>query len=177
FGCSDHRHFERTMALRVLPWCLARVLWRLATGRYGTQSRAYVRHMLLSGPKEAPPLDHAAFPAHYHCNLMREVYGLRLYSRLTLEFLDLLEARGVHSLHGHITEPAESGTWNRFADRFMAMQDAQSDHGRTCVMAEVPTTLFKVVLGDERPMVNRVWGVRVSDYRDWMLFVRETYGL
>ena len=181
FGCSDHSHFIRTMAFRIIPFCLIRVLCRLTVNRYGPRTRAYIRYILLKGLNEAPPIDYSRFPAHYHCNLLPEAYGLQLYSRLTLDFLDLLQAKGVHSLHGHITEPAVSGTWTRFEKRFISKVRAESEQGGgndpTYFTAEVSTSLYSTILEDSRPMVNRVWGVQVSDYREWIRFVRDTYKL
>ena len=169
-GCSDHAHFVRVMATRILPWCLIRVIWALATGRYRKpESRRYVRHMLFKGPREAPKIDYKAFPAHYHCNILRKGYGNGYYTQLTLMFLDVLEAKGIKALHGHITEPSDSGIWQRFVDRFTS---ASAD-----VTDEVPTTLFRDVLGDVRPMVNRVWGISVPNYRAGILWLRETRNL
>lgn len=170
FGCSDQAHYVRTMALRILPSCLLRVLWRWATGQYKrVETRRYVRHMLLKGPKEAPKIDYARYPAHYHCNILRKGYGQGYYTQLTLMFLDLLEAKGVIRLHGHITEPVDSGIWQSFALRYDA---ASAD-----VTDEVPTTLFANVIGDQRPMVNRVWGISVANYRGWIEWLRERYNL
>jgi len=170
FGCSDHRRFTRIMALRILPACLARIAWRLATGRYKRpETRAYIRHMLVRGPREAAAIDYARYPAHYHCNILREGYGRGYYTQLTLMFLDRLEAKGITALHGHITEPAGPGMWQRFADRYVT---DQAD-----VTLEVPTTLFACVLGDQRPMVNRAWGMPVRGYRLWIEWLREKYNL
>jgi hypothetical protein len=170
FGCSDQAHFIRTMTLRILPSCLRRVLWRLARGQYKrAETRRYIRHMLLKGPKEATRIDYARFPAHYHCNILRKGYGQGYYTRLTLMYLDMLETKGITRLHGHITEPIESGIWYNFARRFEA---ASAD-----VTDEVPTTLFAEVIGDDRPMVNRVWGVTVANYRVWIEWLRDRYNL
>ena len=89
---------------------------------------------------------------------------------MTLAFLDRLEAQGITALHGHITEPAEGGMWLKLDTLFPA------EH-RTYHRDEVPTTLFQAVLGDTRPMVNRVWGVSVPNYRLWIEWVRKTYRL
>jgi hypothetical protein len=33
------------------------------------------------------------------------------------------------------------------------------------------------VIGDDRPMVNRVWGVTVANYRVWIEWLRDRYNL
>ena len=174
FGCSDHAHYLRVMGRRILPSCLARALWRRATGQYrNPATRAYLRHMLVHGAREAPPIDTRRYPAHYHCNMLRQGYGQGLYTQLTLAFLDRLEAQGIAALHGQITEPTEGGLWQKLDTLFTA---TRPDH-RSDYRAEVATTLFLAVTGDSRPMVNRVWGVTVPHYRRWMEWVRQTYRL
>ena len=170
FGCFDHAHYLRVMAWRIVPSCIARALWRLVRGRYRQpQTRAYLRHMILRGGAEAPPLDTRKYPAHYHCNILRKGYGQGLYTQLVLEFLDRLEARGVTALHGNITEPAESGTWDELS--------VTSPDREPVYRAEVPTQLFQAVTGDVRPMVNRVWGVSVPRYRGWITWLRKAHRL
>jgi hypothetical protein len=44
-------------------------------------------------------------------------------------------------------------------------------------MTEKPTTLFKAVTGNDRPMVNRAWSVPVANYRRWAIWVRETQNI
>lgn len=169
-GCSDHRHFERTMARHILPRLLGRALWRLGTGQYRQAStRAYLIHMLRHGASEAPRIPVRDYPAHYHCNILRVGAGRRLYSELTLAFLDRLRAQGITGLHGFITEPAEGGIWHRFERLY---DKARPDH-----YDERPTGLFRAVLGDPRPMVNRGWAMPVAGYRVWIEWLRETRGL
>jgi hypothetical protein len=169
-GCSDQADFLRVMSRRIVPRIIALALWRLATGRYrNPRTRRYLWHMLTRGAREAPRIDFATYPAHYHCNILRPGYGQRYYSEMLLMFLDHLEAIGVDRLHGFITEPAEGGIWQRFS--------AQFPGGAAEVTAEVPTTLFRRVMGDDRPMVNRGWGVTVPVFRAYALWLRETYNL
>lgn len=169
-GCTDHADFLRVMARRIVPSCGARTLWRLATGRYRRpETRRYVAHMIFKGAREAPSIDYAKFPAHYHCNLLRQAYGRGYYTQLTLQFLDQLEARGIFGLHGHITEPRDGGIWRRFEEMFSEKQAQQ--------FSEKPTTLLQAVLGDDRPMVNRGWGITTADYRRWIEWLRRTRNL
>ncbi|MEM9435813.1 MAG: hypothetical protein AAGA15_02140 [Pseudomonadota bacterium] len=170
FGCSDQKRFLRIMARRIVPGVLARALWRLVTGRYKKpETRRYLWHMLRHGAKEAPKIDFDKYPAHYHCNVLRPGYGRGYYSTLTLKYLDYLEGLGIYGVHGFITEPPDSGIWQRFADKF---ETAKAD-----VTVEVPTTLFRSVIGDDRPMVNRGWGISIVNYRAWIEWLRDTRNL
>lgn len=167
FGCSDHARFHRVMSRRIVPRVLVKALWRLATGRYRKpETRRYLWHQISRGPREAPGMDFRKYPAHYHCNILREGYGQRYYTELVLMFLDHLESIGVTHLHGFITEPADTGGWQKFVDRF----DAPFN-----ITREVPSTLFRAVVGDTRPMVNRAWGMPVAGYRDWIIWLRDKY--
>lgn len=169
-GCSDQSHFLRVMTRKIVPRVAAKALWRLATRRYRKpETGRYLWHMLTRGAREAPRIDFRKFPAHYHCNILREGYGHGYYTQLTLMFLDHLESIGVTHLHGFITEPLGSGGWQKFADRYKA--------GSADVTVEVPTTLFRTVIGDDRPMVNRAWGMPVADYRTWIEWLRDTRNL
>lgn len=169
-GCFDHAHYLRVMAWRIVPACIARALWRLASRRYRQpQTRAYLRHMILRGGVEAPPVDTRKYPAHYHCNILRKGYGQGLYTQLVLEFLDRLEARGVTALHGNITESAEGGAWEALS--------ATCPDGEAVYRAEVATQMFQAVTGDMRPMVNRVWGESVERYRIWITWLRTAHRL
>lgn len=177
FGASDYDHFYRTMARRIVPWGVARALWRLALGRYKKpQTKAYLKHMLLRGAAEAPHVDFKAYPAQYHCNILRKGYGRGYYSQLVLMYLDHLDAIGVKGIHGMITEPAGSaGIWHKFEEMFVDQNDAT--RSLAFALTEKPTTLMAAVLGDTRPMVNRAWSVPVENYRKWMTWVRETQNI
>lgn len=169
FGCTDTLAFRRHMARRIVPWCLLRALWRLATGRYKNPvSRRYLWFMITRAAGEEAEMDMARFPAHYHCNLTEASRGLKLYTKLTLDFLDRLEARGITRIHGFITEPARRGTWDMFEKRFTEKADAIS-----VVRTEKPTQAYAYIVGDPTPMVNRGWGCDTALYRDYMHFLRD----
>lgn len=169
--CPDHADHQRIMARRIVPSCLSRALWRWATGRYKKpESGRYLRHSLFHAWKEAPPLPYEDYPATYHCNILRKGYGKGYYTQLVLDYLDRLEAQGIHGIHGHITEEPGKGIWQRFEKLFQDRRQAQA-------YSERPNTLFSYVLGDEKPMVNKGWAVRVEDYREWILWLRENMRL
>jgi hypothetical protein len=171
FGCHDSRAHRRAMARRIVPWAIARALWRLARGRYKNPvSRRYLRFMLTKAPAEEPRVDIDAFPAHFHFNVTEAGRGHRLYTTIVRDFVDRLEARGITRLHGFITEPAEGGVWSRFDDRF------SRDHGDPfLVRVEKPTRINEVLLGDPTPMVNRAWGIDTKDYRAFLRFLGDRF--
>jgi hypothetical protein len=170
----DHRHFVRSMARQIIPAVAAQALWRLLRGRYRRpESRRYLRHMLLVARSEMPDFPFDRYPAHYHCNLTRRAYGRGLYTRLVLEFLDALEARGITRLHGSITEPRDSGIWQRSTLGLAASTGAKGPPVVAEVFAEKPTRLFEAVLGDPTPMVNRTWGTTTAGYRIFMGYLRD----
>ena len=45
------------------------------------------------------------------------------------------------------------------------------------LFAETPSTFQQYVLGVDKPMVNRAWGAKVDDFRQWMTWTGETYRL
>lgn len=174
FACYDHRRFVRTMATRIVPAAASKALWRLATGRYRRpESRRYLRHMLLVAPRETPDFPFDRYPAHYHCNLTRKAYGRGLYTRLVLDFLDALEARGITRLHGSITEPRDGGIWARSAAGLAETTGRRGPPVVAEVFAEKPTRILEAVLGDTTPMVNRTWGVTTEIYRAYMAYLRD----
>lgn len=167
FGLTDGAHYHRVMARRIVPRVLAKTLWRAALRRYKQpETYRYIRFSLLHAWREAPAVDYTAFPATYHCNILRKGYGQGYYTELVLAFLDRLDSLGITGIHGHITEPAGKGIWQRFEKMFTEERAQEFD--------EKPCTMFQIVLGDEREMVNRAWGARVQDYRKWIQWLRET---
>ncbi|MEM9851055.1 MAG: hypothetical protein AAF761_03555 [Pseudomonadota bacterium] len=169
FGCTDTNAFRRHMARRIVPSCLARAIWRLVTGRYKNPvSRRYLWFMITKAAREEAEMDMDRFPAHYHCNLTDASRGLKLYTQMTLEFLDRLEAAGITGIHGFITEPAKRGIWDTFAKRY-----ADKVKPENVMRTEKPTQALAYIVGDDTPMVNRGWGCDIGLYRDYMQFLRE----
>jgi hypothetical protein len=174
FGCTNTRAYTRAMALRIVPPMVVRALWRLATGRYKKpETRAYLWHMLRHGASEAPEVDFTRYPAHFHCNVLRQGIGKGYYTSLVLAFLDRLETQGIERLHGFLTEEAEGSAWHKVGRAFMEAHPQI----RFETVSEKPTRLFQAVLGLQTPMVNRGWGMRVADYRRYVQFLRDGYRL
>ncbi|MDJ1008428.1 MAG: hypothetical protein QNJ13_11445 [Paracoccaceae bacterium] len=169
FGCPDTPRYRRAMARRIVPWAIARALWRIATGRYRKpMSRRYIWFMITRAPAEEARIDIHRFPAHYHCNITEDGRGHKLYSTLTLAYLDRLEAAGVTGIHGHITEPAKAGLWDLFDRQFSEGYDSSKSY-----RAEKPTKINDVLLGDDSPLVNRVWGCDIPTFRAFVTFLRD----
>lgn len=172
FGSIDSRRHVRTMISRVLPQVLARVTWRLATGRYREAvTYRFLRWAVRWAWREAPDLPLDRFPAHYHINASWAGLGEQLYTRLGLTFVDELIRRGGTHLHGVVMEKSQGGVFHRSVTRFLAAcPDAQA------FVTERPTRFALEVLGDSRPMVNRAFGFAAADFRRLMEWVAVRYG-
>ncbi|MEM9707413.1 MAG: hypothetical protein AAF871_01365 [Pseudomonadota bacterium] len=169
FGCPDTLRFRRAMARRIVPWCLLRAVWRLALGRYKNPvTRRYLWFMVTRGPGEEAPLDISKYPAHYHCNIVESGRGHGLYTTMTLDFLDRLDAAGIHRIHGHITEPAKKGIWDMF-DRQYSGTAKPTDVFRS----EKPTKAGEYIRGETKAMVNRAWGTSTASFREYVKFLRD----
>lgn len=174
FGCTDTRAYLRAMSRRIVPVMVLRSLGRLALGRYRKrETRAYLWHMLRHGAAEAPPMDFDRYPAHFHCNILRKGIGQQFYSRMLIDFLDRLQGQGVDRLHGFLTEEADGGQWGKVIDGFLA---AHPDVGFE-VLTERPTRVMQAVLGDDRPMMNRGWGMTVANFQIYVRYLRDHYRL
>ena len=76
FGCVDSSRFVRTMARRIVPKIVVRLLWRFVLGKYRQgRSRLFVKWLLLKSWREAPALPLKTYPAHFHCNILLEGYN------------------------------------------------------------------------------------------------------
>ncbi len=169
FGCSDTSKFRRHMARRIVPWCIARALWRLATGRYkNPKTRRYLWFMITKAPGEEAKIDVEKHPGHYHCNLTEAGHGMNLYTTMLLRFLDRLEEAGVYQIHGHITEPAKKGVWDIFQRQY-----TKENKPLGVDRAETPTKAAEYILGDPTPMVNRGWGCSTETFRLYTRFLRD----
>ena len=169
-GCIDQAHFLKIMSRKIVPKYVAKALWRYATGQYKKpQSGRYLRWFFFVSWKEAPKISYDDYPAHYHCNILRAGYGRGYYTKLTLKFLDHLEERGIMTLHGHITEDKNRGIWDRFGTRF------EQEH--TDYFSEAPSSLFQMVTGSDKEIVNRAWGIQTFKYRKWILWLSERYNI
>ncbi|MBV0912349.1 hypothetical protein [Anianabacter salinae] len=168
FGAPDHAAHLRAMR-RIVPRIVLTALWRWLRGRYKRpQTMRYLRHLVLNGGKEAPRVDFALFPATYHCNITRKGAGGRYYTTMLLDYLDRLEARGITGIHGFITEPEGTGIYQRFSEQQDAVIEEWDFRS---------TDLFKVVLGDDRPMVNHVAGATIPEFRKFALWLRDVKGM
>jgi hypothetical protein len=168
-GCVDSRGFQRAMARSILPpilWTLGRDLVR---GRYrgDPQARRFFRWFVTRSWREAPPVDIARFPAHYHANLLPAAYGEGMYSTLALTFLDHAERRGVHGVHGQVLDLQRNGVWRRMVAAY------HRQHPQVMfTTTERVTTIGSALLDEPRPMVNRAFGGSLVDFRSFLLWIQ-----
>lgn len=174
-GCKDTQEHIRVMSRRIVPAVLGRALWRLGTFQYRqASSRRMLYWLITRGWRESPEIPLERFPAHYHCNILRKGFGKNYYSELVLRFLDQLDAAGVPGLHGQIEEAASGGPWRQMVEKFLEFTGRAAELE---LFSEKPSTFQAYVLGVDKPMVNRAWGAKIDDYRQWMSWTGETYRL
>lgn len=172
-GCRDARVFQRTMAVRIVPSIVARAVWRLGKGRYrNPTTRKMLRWLATSAWKEEPEIPLDRYPAHYHCNVLRQGIGKGYYSALAIRFIDYLKQNGVAGIHGQIEEAEAGGPWRQMVDAYVdyLQGSALMEH-----FAEKPSTFQKAVLGVDKPIMNRAWGARLDSYRGWLVWAAEKY--
>lgn len=174
FGTTDAGRFVRTMGRSIVPKVVGTALWRLATFQYREPvTRRMLWWLATRSWKEAPRVPLDRFPAHYHCNLLRQAYGKSYYTSMAVTFLDRLKELGVDRIHGQVEEPAEGGPWRNMVTAYHAATG--TDWSMLEVFDEKPSTFPAYVLGVDKPMVNRVWGSKVQTYRDWLVWTGERF--
>lgn len=170
-GCADSARFVHIMSRRIVPRLVLRMLGRLISFRYKQKTtRRVIYWFLFYSWRESPGVPIERYPAHYHCNILREGYGRAYYTRMAGLFLDRLERLGVNALHGQILEAAEGGPWRKMADSHPRIQELE-------YYAETPSSFHRIAFGENVKMVNRAWGLRVDDYRDWLSWMATKYRL
>lgn len=174
-GCMDSERHVRVMARRIVPNVLARAFWKLVTFRFRKASSRRMLYWLISrGWREVPDIATERFPAHYHCNVLRKGYGKGYYSALVLRFLDEMDKRGVPGLHGQIEEASSGGPWRQMVDKFIEVKGKEPDLEQ---ISERQSTFQSYVLGVDKPMVNRAWGAKTDEYREWITWTGKTFRL
>lgn len=170
-GSSDYDHFESTMKKKILPPILLKLLRRLLTLRYRKKmTYLYVRWGIFTSWREMPPIPCERFPAHYHCNILRKGAFKQGFSRLLFRYLDELEKKGVPGIYGIVLEPAKGGWMTKLLDKARDKRIGKEEYAE-----ESPTSLFKIVLKDPTPMVNRVYGCSIETYRSFVSYVKKYY--
>lgn len=172
-GCKDMRRMVRIMGRSIVPGIIAKMLWRAGTGRYKNPATfRTMRWMFLYSWREAPSISLKRFPAHYHCNILRRGNGKNYYTSMVLKFLDYLLREGVERIHGQVEETAGSGVWRQMLNAYIA----ETDRGMRMEFAtEKPSSFQRIVLGESKPLMNRAWGARVVEYRDWVEWMAKKY--
>jgi hypothetical protein len=171
-GCPNSSLMFRRMKTRILPGITARMILRLLTFRYKkSQTIRYIRWMLFNSWREIPPIPLARFPAHYHLNVLKKAAFQGGFSRLLLHYLDRLEELGVSGIYGVVLEPESGGFFTRLAKRIKPLSGVEQDY-----FWEGPSSLYKIVLKDKTPMVNRVYASTVSAYKTFIMYIAQRFG-
>jgi hypothetical protein len=172
-GCVHTRRYVRTMGRRIVPGVMVRLAWRRARGsdRGAPRSRAFLRWLVRDSWREAPSLPAEAEAAHYHCNVLPEGYGQRLYSRLGLAFLATLERRGVARVGGRLFERRQGPGPHRMVEGFLR------EHPSVRVLVAERPTRLGAVLGMSGDFVTRAVVLDVADLRRFLAWMADRYGL
>ena len=170
-GCIDSRRFVRSMAQTILPRLLLRMFGRLLAFQYKQRTtRRAILWFVLHSWREGPGVPIERYPAHFHCNLLREGYGKSYFSRLATAFVERAELLGTEALHLQVSEAPDGGPWRK-----LGLTSPNAD--RLEFFAEKTSSFHRVVLGQEGEMVNRAWGFRTHDARVWLAWIQEKHRL
>ncbi len=169
----DTRRYLRTMSLRIMPMLLAKLAWRRLRGRYRRpQDRRFLRWLFLKSFREAPRVPTGRFPAHVHFNLLPEAYNQRLFSRMTMTAVDMLERAGCTHMHAIFPEPLERSVYARLVESYRSQKPDW-----ILYRCEKPTAFNQDVLQRPEPMVNRVYGFALAEFRNYLEWVGRRYRL
>jgi hypothetical protein len=172
FGCVDTARFGRIMVSKIFPKILPRRCLQLAGNalRGDRRSRLALEWLLLKSWREAPRLPIDRYPAHYHCNLLPEGWGEGLFSGLSMMFLDRIERLGIGFLHMQVLESKTKGPWMRMLDRYRRLHP---DLHFFC--SERSSSIGRYLLGADEELVNRAYGYRTDEYREWLKWAATVY--
>ncbi len=99
-GCLHFRRYAVVQPLLALICTAPRVLWRLAAGRYGPESRRFLQWFLLRSWRETPR--RPAGCAHFHVNFLPEWRRTAPARAIIFSFLESLPRRGAKGVYGQI---------------------------------------------------------------------------
>jgi hypothetical protein len=178
FGCVDSGRYQRAMARAIVPAVLCRLVGRTAGAAMRGELHEWrlLRWLLLRAWREAPPIDLARYPAHYHLNLLRAATGERLYTRMAIDFLRRAEAQGAIGAHGQVLDRLENGVWQRL------VRDFRREHPQVVVAESSRESTMERALDDGRRRApggsrtpvrwaNRAFGATIPDFiaiLEWM---------
>lgn len=171
-GCADSARFLKIMKRKILPKIVLKLTWGIVTLRYRRlKTYRFIRWLVFKSWREVPAIPVDRFPAHYHLNLKRDGRFKGGFSGLLQRFLDELERRGIPGLYGIVLEPKKGGIISK-------MFSAVGEVGlKEEYFAECPTTMYRDVLRDDTPMVNRIYASRLEIYRRFVEFAAARYNL
>jgi hypothetical protein len=171
-GCGDSHHFLKVMKRQILPGIVFKLAWRILRLRYRRlKTFRFIGWLLWRSWREVPPIPLDRFPAHYHLNLLPGGRFKHGFSALLLRFLDELERRGVPGLYGIVLEPKKGGIISKMF-RAVAAVGLKEEYFREC-----PTTMYRSVLKDDTPMVNRIYASNLTIYRRFVEYAAARYNL
>lgn len=171
-GCSDSIRMLKIMKKKIFPKVAFKLIKRLITFQYrNSLSYRTLRWALFKSWKEVPPVPRDRFPAHYHSNISRDGIRMLGYSSLLLRFLDELEKKGIPGLYGILLEPKSGGIFSKLFSKMNSLGYKEEFY------SECPTAMYKDVLGDPTPMVNRVYASSLEMYRPFVLYIRKRYNI
>lgn len=98
-GCRRYR-FHALIEKWILSQMIPKVIWRLLTGKYDAQSRAFLRWCCTKAARETPSKPKNA--AHFHFNLMPGYRGIWVGLYLVNGFIDLVKQAGIPIIYGQI---------------------------------------------------------------------------
>jgi hypothetical protein len=169
-GCSDSRKFLYIMKKRILPKIIIKLIWRLLTIQYrNKKTYRYIYWTFVKSWREVLPIPYKKFPAHYHSNILPEGAFRQGFSQLLFRFLDELESRDIPGLYGIVIEPKDGGWFSKLAKKIELLGV------RPEYFHENTSTLFRYVLKDKTPMVNRIFASSIDSYREFVKFVNKKY--
>jgi hypothetical protein len=99
-GCTRYRRYPLIQGLLLTAVVLPKVLRRLCAGRYGPQSKRFLRWFLFNAARETPRAPSRA--AHFHINILPKWRAREVGRRLISGFVRALAERNVKRVYGQI---------------------------------------------------------------------------
>ena len=170
-GCLDTKRYVRTMARSIVPKIMVLLLWRYAGGRYrDQQSRRFLRWLFLKSWREAPSIDLKKYRVHFHINFISQEGTRNLFSRMATIFLDYTDEMGQDHLNAGLLVPRQRSGWERMIQEYKRERPQGVEFE-----SEKATDIGRDVLGLDRELVNRVYGVKTSEFRRFLDWTAKRY--
>ncbi len=99
-ACIRYRYFKAVQLYLFTCVIIPKIAFRLLTGRYNAQSRAFLKWICLKGNRETPAAPKRS--AHFHFNLLKDYRRAGIGLRLVVRLKEILRSRGVKRVYGQI---------------------------------------------------------------------------